>query len=63
MKVVWLASYPKSAYTLVRMLLHNYIFGETNDTNLVAARIPGIHAMLVRLYRSGHAPFMPDIAY
>jgi hypothetical protein len=48
MKVVWIASYPKSGNTLVRMLLHNYLFGVANDTDLVAERIPGIHAILTQ---------------
>ena len=43
MKVVWLASYPKSGNTFLRMLLHNYLYGETKDTGLVSERIPDIH--------------------
>ena len=46
MGIVWLASYPKSGNTYARMLLHNYLYGETADTELVAERIPGIHGLL-----------------
>ena len=46
MGIVWLASYPKSGNTYARMLLHNYLYGETEDTELVAERIPGIHSLM-----------------
>lgn len=46
MGVVWLASYPKSGNTYARMLLHNYRYGATSDTEVVAERIPGIHSLL-----------------
>ena len=46
MGIVWLASYPKSGNTYARMLLHNYLYGETENTEVVAERIPGIHTLL-----------------
>jgi Sulfotransferase domain len=46
MGIVWLASYPKSGNTYARMLLHNYLYGETTDTEVVAERIPGIHSLM-----------------
>jgi len=46
MGIVWLASYPKSGNTYARMLLHNYLYGETTDTEVVADRIPGIHSLI-----------------
>ena len=45
MKVVWLASYPKSGNTYVRMLLHAYLFGRPEDTEAVGRRIPDIHLL------------------
>ncbi len=48
MNVIWIASYPKSGNTLVRMLLHNYLFGEARNTDEVAERIPGLHSLLAR---------------
>jgi hypothetical protein len=46
MGVIWLASYPKSGDTFARMLLHNYLYGETQDTEVVAERIPDIHCLI-----------------
>lgn len=46
MKIVWIASYPKSGNTLVRLLLHNYLYGETDNTDLIDDRIPGLHRLL-----------------
>ena len=46
MGIVWLASYPKSGNTYARMLLHNYLYGETTDTEVIAERIPGIHSLV-----------------
>jgi len=46
MKVVWLASYPKSGNTYIRMLLHAYLFGKSQDTEEVGRRIPDIHQLL-----------------
>jgi len=48
MSVVWLTSYPKSGDTFARMLLHNYLYGETQDTEIVAERIPGLHYLLAK---------------
>ncbi len=46
MKIIWIASYPKSGNTLVRLLLSNYLFGEAGNTDLVNDRIPGLHQLL-----------------
>ena len=43
MKVVWLASYPKSGNTFIRMLLHTYFFGELHDSEEVGKNIPDLH--------------------
>lgn len=46
MKIAWIASYPKSGNTLVRLLLHNYFYGETDNSDLIDDRIPGLHRLL-----------------
>jgi aryl sulfotransferase len=46
MKVVWLASYPKSGNTFIRMLLHTYLYGKSQDSEEVGRRIPDIHRLL-----------------
>ena len=46
MSIIWLASYPKSGNTYARMLLHNYLYGDVQDTEIVAERIPGLHYLL-----------------
>lgn len=43
MKIVWIASYPRSGNTWVRLLLHHYLFGEIDNTDLVDERIPDLH--------------------
>ena len=48
MKVIWLASYPKSGNTFIRMLLHAYLFGNGQNTEEVGERIPDIHQLLSR---------------
>lgn len=40
----WLASYPRSGNTWVRVLLHGYYFGPPADTADVALTVPDIHA-------------------
>ena len=44
MRIVWLASYPKSGNTWLRFLLCNYIYGEITRSEEVGHRIPDIHA-------------------
>ncbi len=43
MKIIWLASYPKSGNTWVRFLLYNYLFGSVQDSNDINKAIPDIH--------------------
>ncbi|MDH5527462.1 MAG: sulfotransferase domain-containing protein [Nitrospirota bacterium] len=45
MRVVWLASYPKSGNTWLRFLIYSYLYGEPEGSNQVAQTIPDIHAM------------------
>ncbi len=46
MKVVWLASYPKSGNTFIRMLLNTYLSGKLHDSDEVGRRIPDLHQLL-----------------
>ncbi len=49
MRIVWLASYPKSGNTFVRFLLCNYLFSdltESIESMQVESRIPDIHNIL-----------------
>ncbi|HTN93640.1 MAG TPA: sulfotransferase domain-containing protein [Gallionella sp.] len=46
MKVVWLASYPKSGNTFARMLLHTYLYGKSQNSEEIAGKIPDIHQIL-----------------
>lgn len=48
MKVIWLASYPKSGNTFFRMLLHTYFFGESHDSNEIGRRIPDLHKVMTQ---------------
>ncbi|MBI2311664.1 MAG: hypothetical protein HYU77_04080 [Betaproteobacteria bacterium] len=48
MKVVWLASYPKSGNTFARMLLHDYLFGPAERSAVVGRRIPDIPVILAQ---------------
>ena len=46
MRVVWLASYPKSGNTWVRFLLHDLLFGPAQVSIDIAQKIPDIHRRL-----------------
>lgn len=46
MKVIWLASYPKSGNTFIRMLLHTYLSGTLQNTEDVGNGIPDLHQLL-----------------
>jgi aryl sulfotransferase len=48
MKVVWLASYPKSGNTFIRLLLHTYLFGESQDSETIGKSIPDLHQLLAQ---------------
>lgn len=48
MKIVWLASYPRSGNTFLRVLLHNYLFGKTDDGRIIEERIPDLHKLSMR---------------
>lgn len=43
MRVVWIASYPKSGNTWVRFLLHHYFWGEPASSIELNRRIPDLH--------------------
>jgi len=43
MKVVWIASYPKSGNTWMRFLLHHYFWGEPANSLALNHRIPDLH--------------------
>lgn len=45
MRIVWLASYPKSGNTWLRFLLHGYLFGEVSASDEVSRRIPDLHTL------------------
>lgn len=45
MKVVWLASYPKSGNTWIRFFLYSYFFGPIRESAEVDRAIPGIHRL------------------
>ncbi|MEW6312661.1 MAG: sulfotransferase domain-containing protein [Pseudomonadota bacterium] len=46
MHVIWLASYPKSGNTFLRLLLHSYFFGNNQDSSTIAKNMPDIHRLL-----------------
>ncbi len=48
MKVVWLASYPKSGNTFIRLLLHTYLFGESQNSEVIGKGIPDLHQLLAQ---------------
>lgn len=43
MKIVWLASYPKSGNTWLRFFLYSYLFGDIENSEDVARKFPDIH--------------------
>lgn len=43
MRIVWLASYPKSGNTWVRYFLYSYLVGPVPSTAHLARRIPDVH--------------------
>lgn len=58
MKVVWIASYPKSGNTWVRFLLHHYLWGEPRNSLELNARIPNMHRPAGRIDTSGERLFV-----
>jgi len=42
-KIIWLASFPRSGNTWLRFLLHNYLFGEACTSREVSMKIPDLH--------------------
>ena len=44
MKIIWLASFPRSGNTWLRFLLHNYLFGEASTSLEVSMKIPDLHS-------------------
>lgn len=58
MRVVWLASYPKSGNTWVRFLLHHYLWGEPGNSLELNRRIPDLHRPAGRIDPSGDRIFV-----
>ena len=48
MRIVWLASYPRSGSTYLRFLLYGYLFSDITDSMEVEGRLPDLHKMLAR---------------
>jgi len=48
MKIIWLASYPKSGNTYLRFLLYNYLYGEVRESIQVERVMPDLHKILSR---------------
>lgn len=46
MDIIWLASYPKSGNTFLRLLLYRYIYANTLDTTQIEETIPDLHKVL-----------------
>ncbi len=46
MRIVWLASYPRSGNTYVRFLLYNYLFRTLRESVEIRKHIPDIHELL-----------------
>ena len=46
MKIIWLASYPRSGNTYLRFLLYSYIYGIIKESIQVESTIPDIHKLL-----------------
>ena len=58
MKVVWIASYPKSGNTWVRFLLHHYLWGEPRNSLALNRRIPDLHRPAGRIDTSSERLFV-----
>jgi hypothetical protein len=58
MRVVWIASYPKSGNTWVRFLLHHYFWGEPANSLELNRRIPDLHRPAGRIDTSGERLFV-----
>ena len=46
MKIIWLASYPKSGNTYLRFLLYNYLYGEPKSSTDIGKKIPDLHKII-----------------
>ena len=51
MKIIWLASYPKSGNTYLRFLLYNYLYGEVRESIQVERVMPDLHKALSKKIR------------
>lgn len=58
MRVVWIASYPKSGNTWVRFLLHHYFWGEPANSLELNKRIPDLHRPAGRIEATGDRLFV-----
>lgn len=58
MKVVWIASYPKSGNTWVRFLLHHYLWGEPRSSLELNRRIPDLHRPSGKIDTTGERLFV-----
>ena len=56
MGIIWLASYPKSGNTWLRIFLYYYLFGELRKSDDLASNIPDLHVRsIVKPSNSGGA--------
>lgn len=46
MKIIWLASYPRSGNTYLRFLLYSYVYGIISESMQVETAIPDIHKLI-----------------
>jgi hypothetical protein len=53
MKIIWLASYPRSGNTWLRFMLYNYMYGDVRESGDINKLIPGIHNHKVDESREG----------
>lgn len=58
MKVVWIASYPKSGNTWARFLLHHYLWEEPRNSLDLNRRIPDLHRPAGRIDTSSERLFV-----
>lgn len=70
MHVFWIASYPRSGNTWMRMMLHDVLFGPAESSEAMNRMIPGIHRMPeLPVWRGGtvlaktHFLFTPNHPY
>jgi hypothetical protein len=48
MSIIWIASYPKSGNTYVRLLLYQYLYGRAQTGTQVEQKMPDLHRVLAQ---------------